>query len=293
MNKQSTFTYLLVLSMFLWGGGWSALKILTQDLSMDVIVFWRFFLMSLSFIPILFFLGKPIELNKASLKYVMGSSILNMAFMMFSFFGIKYGLAGAGSVIITTMSPVMTFLLAALLFKKRISTAQYFGLFLGLVGGAIMLQLSDFSLFFNGSNIYFLLCALTWAGVTILAQYSQKHIHPIHYSFLISIVATIATYFYSYNSDLTAVFEQDATFWSALLYLAVLGQSVATTIFFMASGKLGSEKTSSFMFLVPVFALLTAWLVLGEPLQFHIVVGGFVSITALFFINRKNDDKNS
>jgi drug/metabolite transporter (DMT)-like permease len=77
-------------------------------------------------------------------------------------------------------------------------------------------------------------------------------------------------------------------FWISLLYLAVLGQSVATTIFYMASGKLGSEKTSSFMFLVPVFALFIAWLVLDEPIELHIVVGGFISVLALFFINKKS-----
>jgi len=61
-NKH--FTYLLVLSMFLWGGGWSALNILTQDLPMEVIVFWRFFIMSISFLPILYFVKEPLTLNK-------------------------------------------------------------------------------------------------------------------------------------------------------------------------------------------------------------------------------------
>lgn len=277
--------------MFLWGGGWSALKILTQELPMDIILFWRFFLMSLAFIPILLFLGKPIAISKASLKYIAGSSLLNIAFMVFSFFGIKYGLAGAGGVIITTMSPVMTFLLVVILFQRKIGTMQYFGLLLGVVGGAIMLQVSDFSLFLNSSNLYFLLCALTWGGVTILAQHSHKHIHPIHYSFLIAVVATVVTFIYALNSNIMIVFEQGSRFWIALLYLAVLGQSVATTIFFIASGKLRSEKTSSFMFLVPLFALLSAWSVLDEPLEMHILLGGFVSTIALFFINRKNDDK--
>jgi len=83
------------------------------------------------------------------------------------------------------------------------------------------------------------------------------------------------------------VFEQGWEFWVALLYLAVLGQSVATTIFFMASGKLGSQKTSSFMFLVPIFALLSAWLILNEPIELHIVVGGFISMLAVYFINKK------
>ena len=273
--------------MGLWGGGWTALKILTLKLPMDVIIFWRFFIMSLSFIPILYFFKTPIRLNTGSLKYIAGSSILNIAFMVFAFLGIKYGLAGAGSVIITTFSPIMTFLLVALIFKTKLTNRQYFGLLLGLIGGYILLQLNDFSLFLNGSNIYFLLCATIWAGVTLLSQHSQKHIHPVHYSFFIALIATVISFVYAYNSNLMAVFSQGIKFWIALIYLAVLGQTLATTIFFIASGKLGSQKTSSFMFLVPIFALFSAWLILDEPIQLHIIIGGLVSIIAVYFINKR------
>lgn len=72
-----------------------------------------------------------------------------------------------------------------------------------------------------------------------------------------------------------------------MIYLAVLGQTVATTIFFTASGILGSEKTSSFMFLVPLFALLSAWIVLDEPVEIHIIIGGTISIIAILFVNKK------
>jgi len=273
--------------MLLWGGGWTALKILTYHLPVEVIVFWRFFIMSLSFLPILYFFKKPLRFNRGSLIYVAGSSVLNIAFMVFAFLGIKYGLAGAGSVIITTFSPIMTFLLVALLFKTKLSHTQYFGLFLGLIGGYILLRLDDFSLFLNSSNLYFLLCALIWAGVTLLSQHSQKYIHPIHYSFFISLTATIFSFVYAYHSDLSTVFSQGLKFWTALIYLAVLGQTVATTIFFIASGKLGSQRTSSFMFLVPFFSLLCAWLILDEPLQMYIITGGALSLIAVYFINKK------
>lgn len=273
--------------MLLWGGGWTALKILTLDLPMDVIIFWRFFIMSLSFLPILYFFKIPIKLNTSNLKYILSSSVLNIAFMVSSFVGIKYGLAGSGSVIITTFSPVITFLFVAILFRNRLFTHQYFGLLLGLIGGIILLQLTDFELFIDSSNIYFLLCAIIWAAVTILSQHAQKHIHPIHYSFIISLVATLATFLYAFNSDLMSVFTQGTRFWIAMIYLSVFGQTIATTIFFMASGKLGSEKTSSFMFIVPVFALLSAYIVLDEPIELHIIFGGTISIIAVYFINKK------
>ena len=273
--------------MLLWGGGWSALKILTYELPMDVIVFWRFFIMSLAFVPLLYFFKIPFVFHKHSLKYVAGGSLLNIAFMVFAFFGIKYGFAGAGSVIITTFSPVMTFVLVAIIFRKKIKPMEYFGLFLGLIGAYVLLELNDLSLFLNSSNIYFLLCAIVWAGVTLLAQHSQKYIHPIYYSFLIALVATFATFIYAYDSNLLAVFTQGTSFWIAMIYLGVLGQTVATTIFFVASGKLGSQKSSSFMFLVPVFALFSAWLILDEPMQVHIIVGGVVSLLAVYFINKR------
>ena len=276
--------------MFLWGAGWTALKIITISLPMDIIVFWRFFIMSIAFLPVLYFLKTPFTLNKSSLKYIAGSSVLNIAFMVSSFFGVKYGLAGSGGVIITTLSPVMTFLLVAILFRKKLQNLQYFGLAIGIVAGGIMLEVNNLSLFLNGSNSYFLACAIIWAGVTILSQHSHKHIHPVHYSFLISVVATIASFIYAFNSPLLVVFEQDTEFWIALIYLAIFGQTIATTIFFIASGKLGSEKTSSFMFLVPLFALLSAWIILDEPILPHIIIGGSISILAIYFINKKNSD---
>lgn len=285
--KNSHFIYLLVFAMFLWGAGWTALKIITQSLPMDVIVFWRFFIMSISFLPIIYFFKTPIKINLSNLKYIAGSSVLNIAFMVFSFYGVKNGLAGSGGVIITTISPVMTFILIAIIFRKKFQQLQYFGLFIGVVGGFILLQLNDLSLFLNGSNIYFMACAFAWAGVTILSQHSQKYIHPIHYSFIISLIATTATFIYAYDSNLSIVFEQDTEFWIAMIYLGVFGQTIATTIFYMASGKLGSEKTSSFMFLVPLFSLLSAWVILDEPILPHIIVGGFISIIAIYFITKK------
>jgi len=273
----------------LWGGGWSALKVLTPELPVETIVFWRFFIMSLAFIPMLILFKISLYINKSSIKYIVGSSVLNISFMISSFFGIKYGLAGGGGVIITTLTPIMTFLLVLMITKKHLQKSQSIGLVLGIIGGIIMLELTQLDAFLHSSSIYFILCAIIWAGVTLLSQHSHQHINPITYSFIISVVATLVSFLYASSNDidLTKVFSQDARFWIALLYLSIFGQTIATTIYFMASGKLGSQVTSSYMFLVPIFALLIAFVVLDEPLEMHILVGGFLSLIAVYFINRK------
>lgn len=290
MSRPYHFTLLMLLAMLLWGGGWSALKILTESVGVEVVTLWRFIIMFVSFLPILFFFKQPLRLPKKSFKYILTSSVLNILFMLFAYLGVKYSTAGSGGVIITILSPLFTFLLSVLILKHLHSRIQYFGLMVGLIGGIIMLNLQDLalgSLFYEG-QFYFILAALVWAAITLVAQRSHLHINPIHYSFFISAISMCLLLLLTLPYDISIVFDQDSRFWTALLYLGVLGQSVATTIFFVASGRLGSANASSFMFLVPLFALLVSYLVLGEELKMHIIVGGSISLMAVYFINKKS-----
>jgi drug/metabolite transporter (DMT)-like permease len=138
----------------------------------------------------------------------------------------------------------------------------------------------------NGAEFYFLLCALDWAVLTLISQRSHAIIHPVHYSFFIAIFASIIFFFIALPYEIMAVADEGLAFWSALLYLAIFGQTVATTIYFIASGKLGSAQASSYMFLVPLFALLTSYILLGEHVELHILIGGTVTLLGVYLINR-------
>ena len=285
------FSYLLILAMFFWGAGWPALKVLTYALPLEVVSFWRFFLMIFAFIPVLVYLKKPLILKVETLKYILPSAVLNVLFMVFAFIGVQKGFAGSGGVIITTLSPVLTFLLVSLVFKKHPPKLQILGLIIGFVGGLIMLKVTTLLGDFNGAEIYFLLCALVWAMITLIAQRSHSVIHPVHYSFFIAIFATIIFFFIAWPYDVMAVTDEGLAFWSALLYLAIFGQTIATTIYFIASGKLGSAHASSYMFLVPLFALGTSYILLGERVEIHIVIGGAITLLGVYLINRSQKSK--
>ncbi len=279
----------MILAMFLWGGGWSALKVLTESVGVEVLTFWRFAIMTISFIPILLFFKQPLRLPRKSLKYIIASSILNILFMFLAYLGVKFSTAGSGGVIITILSPLFTFLLSSLILKHVHSAVQYFGLAIGIVGGIIMLDVTnlDWDNFLYSGEPYFILAAMTWAFITMASQRSHLHINPVHYSFFISVISMSILFVLTLPYEITIIFEQDSRFWTALLYIGVFAQSVATTIFFVASGRLGSSRASSFMFLVPLFALLISYLVLDETIQMHIVLGGTVSLVAVYFINKK------
>lgn len=282
--------------MILWAGGWSALKILTAKVDMEIVTFWRFFIMLLFFTPLLKFLKLPIffRVSKEAFRFVLFASLLNIAFMLSAYMALFYGLAGSGGVIISTLSPILTYAIMAAL-HKRYSFTMYekVGLFLGLFSGLMMLGFfnNPSSNFFNMSTLFYFFAAFIWAVLTVVTQRSQSHLHPIHYSYMIAVISTIVmSLVLLFEGDiylLGSVFNQDMTFWLALLYLGVLAQTIATTIFFVASQKLGSSKASSFMFLLPPFSLIISYFILGEVSELYVIFGGFLSIVAVLIIQKR------
>lgn len=282
------FPFLMMLAMMLWGGGWPALKILTENVPWEVATFWRFALMNIAFLPVLFWYKKPLHLSLHALGWVSFSGFLNAVFMALSFLGVTIGTAGAGGVVITTLSPVLTVLIAVVFLSFKPSYHHIAGLVIGLIGGAVMIEVWNASVLLNGGNLIFVLSALVWAVLTLSAQRSHLHIDPIHYTFFLGLAATVFMFLIAFPFGIGSVFHQDIHFWSALIYLAVLGQTVASSIYFIASGEMGSSRASSYMFLVPVCALASSYFLLGEIPSPTLLIGGMISMIAVYLINCSN-----
>lgn len=289
MSEHRGLVYMMLLAMTLWGAGWVALKILTPHASFEVITFWRFAIMFVSFIPIILLMKPKLCVPKKSWKYIILAAVLNISFMVFSFFGIKFGTASGGAVIITTLTPLCTFLLMRVLVKKKMTSYQVVGITLGLIGGIIMLEVGfvSYETFFAKGNLFYIFASIIWAFITMLSQASHRHLNPVHYSFVISLIGTIIAFLGTLHTDLGIVFNQGVSFWVALIFLGVFGQTVATTIYYIASGRLGSSQASSFMFIVPLTALLLAYIILDEALELTVLVGGVISLCAVYLINKK------
>ena len=97
----------------------------------------------------------------------------------FYFRGTQLGLAGAGGVIVTTLNPIITSLLAVIIFKDILKSKDVWGAVLGLTGGAFIIKIwsvNYFDLVQNG-NIHFLLASTSWAFVTLITASSKNKIH--------------------------------------------------------------------------------------------------------------------
>ena len=292
-DKKLSLTLLLIFAMSLWGGGWVANKLIVYEANILVLTFWRFFITLITISPLLFIFKDKFEFNLKILKLTSIGAILNIAFMLVAFIGVMHGFAGSAGVIITTISPMVTFFLATLLFGYRLSQRQIFGLFLGFLGGLFMFEIWKFDIsgLIQDGSLYFILAAIIWSLVTINSQQASKYINPIHYTIVLTFLATVVLFFVALPYGLLVIFEKDLTFWLALIYISSFGQGIATTIYYFASSKLGSANTSSYMFIIPVSALFFGWLILDEVPTHFLIIGGLINLIALYIITKQTTNK--
>ena len=145
----------------------------------------------------------------------------------------------------------------------------------------------DLSYIVQSGNLFFILASLSWVCVTIITSRSNNTIPFMAYSFWSFTFACLISIPISLNENLLIVFNFDRIFWLNLIMLSVLAMSFGTSIYFLASLKLGSKRSSSFIFLVPLTAMGFAMYFLSETLDLSTLLGGVLGIIAVYLINKE------
>ena len=133
----------------------------------------------------------------------------------------------------------------------------------------------------KGGNLYFIIASFFWAVLTIVSSKSKNLLHPIVFSFYVYLLSTILTAPTAIVSNFMIVMQNDKIFWWGIFYLSAISTGFGTTIYFISSTKLGSQKASSFIFMVPGTAILSSWFFLDEVPGWSTIVGGTLAMLAV------------
>lgn len=287
MEKRLIF--FLILVMIIWGGSWTIGKMLSSSAAPEVMIFWRFFLAAVCMLPFFAVFKQKMKIAKKAVLWLALSGFIMVLYNLGYFIGLQYGLASAGGVLVTTLNPIFTYFVTSVILKHKSKKIQIAALFIGLTGGAVMLEVWTLSLdqLLKSGNLFFLAASLVWVFLTMVSHKLQKVIHFIPYSFYTyAFAAFISLVFSVITGNITSV-PVEGSFWLQILYLSVLTTALATTYYFIATSRLGSRKASSFIFTVPVSAVLISWLVLNEVPAVSLIIGGCLAVAAVFLINYK------
>ena len=283
--SKSLYLYML-LAMFSWAIAWTNAKIVGEYLSFLNLVFLRFLIGFITIYPLIYKKNNFKVLTLENLKYIVPCSLIFFFYNMCFFMGTHYGYAGKGAVLVTTLNPIITFLIMAII-NWKIETKEIFGISIGILGGLFILNIFNegFINIFEKNNIFFLLCAFTWGINTVITNYAQKKIDSYQFIFFCYLFTAILSLPFT-NLFEIKMFNLDSRFYLNFILVSIGAMSFGTSIYMFATPKLGPVKASVFIFLVPFLALLTANIFLDEVITLNVIIGGILSLIAIYIINK-------
>ena len=278
----------MVMAMLSWGLSWTNAKFLGQYTNPVTLMSWRFLLSAISIVPILYFSENRFKINRQDFLYILANSLFLVSYNFFYFRATQIGLAGKGGVLVTTLNPILTSIIINLFFNGLFSKRILLGQLLGITGGIVILRVWELDLILvtKSGNLYFLLASFSWVFVTIIASRTNNNMPFLSFSFWSFIVSFFLSSLFTTPNEIIAILGFDWFFWSNLLVLSAGAMSFGTSIYFLASKRIGPKRASSFILLVPFSAMIFARVFLGEPMTASTIIGGLIGVTSVYLLNQ-------
>ena len=278
----------MTVAMLLWGIAWTSGKVAAEHANAPVAAFWRYAISFITIIPVIIYLRTSFKTTGKGYLYMFLGGLFTALFNYLFFKGLSYGNAGYGGTLVTALAPIFTYFLSILIFKIETSAKQLFALFIGTIGAVILLRIPFEGLaFLDLNSIYFLQCAIVWAVVTIFSQKASKSTEAMFYTMVVFGITCFINMIFALPYHPFEFGSYDGLFWANIIFIAILPGTFSTTLFFLSAGKIGAHNAAIFMFIVPVGAIVSSWIVYGENIEISTLAGCLLAFASVILFNRK------
>ncbi len=223
---------------------------------------------------------------------VVGLGLLGYVLYQFLFIvGIDATSAGSAALIIAS-SPVWTAILARLFGMEQLPLGAWGGLLLSLGGTALVILAGHGSVDFGSDDLVgnglMLGASIAWAAYTV---FSRPVLNAGVSATGLAFFGIVVSLPFLWALGVPALDEVDwsgvdTTVWLALLFSGGLSTGVAYAIWNAAVQRVGPSQTAIYSNLVPVFALASGIVLIGEPVTPYQLAGGAMILGGLFFMRR-------
>jgi drug/metabolite transporter (DMT)-like permease len=282
----------LVLTMALWGGTFIAGRMLAGVVEPASAAFLRFFIASLAMLIVTRGLEGKLPLPRPGLwlpLILLGLTGV-FAYNVFFFHGLQHISAGRASLIVAG-TPLVITLFAAAFLRERLTPLKTCGVLLSLAGAIMVISNGHpGSLLVGGfgrGEQALVGCVLSWSAYSLIGRSVLRSLPPLAAVCYSSIIGTI---FLAFPAAGEGLFFGDLPkisplAWSSLVYLGLGGTALGFSLYYKGIRKIGASRAGIFINLVPVFALLLSWLILGESIKPSVLAGGCMVLTGVALAN--------
>ncbi len=280
MPKENFKSYLAYISVCVfWGTTYLAIKIGVSQIPPFIFAGIRWFAAGLILVIFLLFKGN---------KFPGLKDFVHIAFTGICLVGISNGLlataeqwlpSGISSLIITTIPFWIVGMEAFLPTGPKLNLKIFAGLFLGLLG-VFLIMSHDWKNLFDKSYlagiISLVFSMIAWSFGSVYSKYKKIKIDLFFGIALEMLVAGVFQILVGLALGEGSKFQIDEKGLLAIIYLMIFGSIVGYSSYIYALTHLPLSFVSTYAYVNPVIALLLGWSVLGEELNWMIVIAAVV-----------------
>lgn len=280
MNPNATLRLVAAICtvLVLWGSAFAATRVALDSFKPGELALFRYGVASLVLAALALW-SHPIRPRREDLLRLFACAALGIGIYTLALnYGQQTVSPGAASFIVNT-APLFATLFASVMLKERITWPGWVALGISLIGMALITLGEGNGTVSTGALLVFV-SAITWA----LYQIVQKPLLPRYGALGVvsyAIWGGTVMFLPFLPGLLTAVVAAPARTNWIVLYLGILPGAVAYLAWSYVLTKLPVSRATPLLYLVPVLALLIAWLLIGEQPRLQSVIGGAVAIAGV------------
>lgn len=280
MNKY-VYGLLVVLTTSLMGSAFAIGKIGLAYSSPIMLVALRFIIAGVIMGTFVFFWKRPHPKTTKNWFHVFVIGFFQTAGVMGCIFVSLKTITAGESSILTFINPLLVIIFGTIFLKFSYRKLQWIGVSLGFLGVFITFgaQVS-----IKIGTLLGFMSAVSWAiGTLLIKTWGTKidiWVLTAYQMLFGGIVLFIASFFLE-----TPFFHINTSSMFILLWLAVMASVVQFAIWFYLLHIGDPGKTSAFLFLAPFFGVLSGWLLLQEPIEWYVILGGCLIFVGIFLSN--------
>lgn len=290
MRPKSLYHILAICTAAIWGTTFISSKILLEHgLTPAEIMILRFALAYVCMIPFwrggLFAKSLKDELQMVVLGITGGS----MYFLLENT-ALLYTQASNVAIIIAS-TPLLTTLAVHFISRQEQADKRLYACsLLSLVGVALVVLNGEFILKLNPmGDVLTLGAAIMWVIYSIVIVKLEGKYHPLMITRKIFIygVLTLAPYLLAEGWDITWEAFRSPVVVGNLLFLGVMASLICYWAWNMVLEKLGAIKATNYLYLNPIVALITSWLVLNERITALALAGTALILFGMYMAQKR------
>ena len=283
--RVDRYEWFLIIASFIWGTSFAASKIALEHVDPFYLALTRFVLGAVVLLLVAFILGRfSLSVFKDPIVWLIG--LLNAVGQFMQNYGMLQTSA-TNTVLLVDINVVFVALIASVVLKESLTRYTFYGLGLGLIGVMVISTGGDIEKVMNGDFIGSLIVFMGGVVWAFYIVYQKKALirNTDIYMTSAGAIATTAIFGVPIGLLLSSSTAIDTEGLLSIVYLGVA--CTAGAFFFYIAGLKGKGATDSsiILFLEIVFAMIFAFILLGETPTVFTALGGLFIVAAIMIIS--------